>query len=158
MMFAIPAHLIPFTVLATLLLGTSAGAVVAQQAPVASAVAAKVPLVDEEDYSSAMKQVAAQNTALRKSVASSSEADALASAARLEAIFKDVQAYWENRKADDAVTAATNAVAAAQNISKAVAAHDAAAVTAGLQALGGTCGACNSAHRDRLAFDFYRIK
>jgi mono/diheme cytochrome c family protein len=136
----------------------SAGAVFGQEAPAPPAGAPKVALAEEEDYSKAMKEVAARNTALRKSLASSSDADALASAARLEVIFKDVQAYWENRKAEDAVTAAKNAVAAAQSISKAVAAHDPAATTAALQALGGTCGACHSAHRDRLAFDFYRIK
>jgi cytochrome c556 len=129
-----------------------------QEAPAPSGAAGKVPLADEEDYSQAMKEVAAQNTALRKSVASSSDADALTSAARLESLFKDVQAYWENRKADDAVTAAKNAVAAAQSVSKGVTAHDTAAVTTALQSLGGTCGSCHSAHRDRLAFDFYRIK
>jgi cytochrome c556 len=134
------------------------GVLLAQEATAPSRTAAKVALADEEDYSAAMKEVGARNTALRKSIASASDADALASAARLEAIFKDVQAYWENRKADDAITAAKNAVAAAQSISTAVAAHDAAAVTTGLQTLGATCGTCHSAHRDRLAFDFYRIK
>jgi mono/diheme cytochrome c family protein len=118
----------------------------------------KVAIADEEDYSKVMKEVAAQNMVLRKSVASLSDADALASAARLEALFKDVQAYWETRKAEDAVTTAKTAVAAAQGVSRAVAAHDTAATTASLQTLGGTCGACHAAHRERLAYDFYRIK
>jgi hypothetical protein len=136
----------------------SAGVVFAQEGRSTSAPGSKVPLADEEDYSAAMKDVAVQNTVLRKSVASSSEADALKAAARLELIFKDVQAYWESRKAEDAVTAAKNAIAAAQNIGRSVAAHDTAATTAALQSLGSTCGACHTAHRERLAFDFYRIK
>lgn len=119
---------------------------------------AKVALETYDDYSKAMKEIAAQNGALRKSLASPSEADASAAAARLEAIFKDVQAYWEDKKVEDAAMAARNAVAATQAISKAVAAHDTAAATAASQALGGTCMTCHAAHRERLTFDFYRIK
>jgi hypothetical protein len=124
----------------------------------AQAPAPKAAVVTEEDYSKAMKEIAAQNGALRKSLATSSDADASAAAARLETIFKDIQAYWEDKKAEDAVTAAKNAVAASQAISKAVAAHDVPAATAASQQLGGTCTACHSAHRERLAYDFYRMK
>jgi hypothetical protein len=119
---------------------------------------AKAAIATEDDYSKAMKEIAAQNGALRKSLATPSEADASAAAARLETIFKDVQAYWENKKVEDATTAAKNAVAASQTISKAVAAHDIAAATTASQALGGTCTACHAAHRERLTYDFYRIK
>jgi len=118
----------------------------------------KAAIVDDEDYSKAMKEVAAQNGALRKSLASSSNVDATAAAERLEAIFKNVQAYWENRKAEDAITAAKTAVAASQAISKAVAVHDAATATTASQTLAGTCTSCHAAHRDRLTADFYKIK
>ena len=124
----------------------------------AQAPAPKAAVVTEEDYSKAMKEIAAQNGALRKGLATPSDADASAAAARLETIFKDIQAYWENRKSEDAVTAAKNAVAASQAIFKAVAAHDVPAATAASQALGGTCMSCHSAHRERLAYDFYRMK
>lgn len=118
----------------------------------------KMAIVSEEDYSKAMKEINAQNGALRKSLATPSEADALASAARLETIFKDVQAYWENKKVEDATTAAKTAVAASEAISKALAAHDIAAATAASQQLGGTCMACHAKHRERLTYDFYKIK
>jgi hypothetical protein len=105
-----------------------------------------------------MKEIAVQNGSLRKSLASSSAADASKSAARLEVIFKDIQSYWENRKSEDAITAAKNAVAASQAVSKALETADIGAANAATQNLGSTCAACHTAHRDRLAFDFYRIK
>jgi hypothetical protein len=119
---------------------------------------AKAAIETYDDYSKAMKEVAAQNAALRKSLATPSATDASAAAARLETIFKDVQAYWENKKVEDAATAARNAVAAAQTVSKAVAAHDTTGAAAASQALGGTCMVCHAAHRERLTYDFYRIK
>src|SRR5258706_3266863 len=108
-------------------------------------------IATDEDYSKAMKEVAAQNGALRKSLATPSEAGALAAASRLETVFKGVQAYWETKKVEDAATAARNAAAASQAISKAVAAGDYPAATAASQVLGGTCGTCHTAPRERLA-------
>jgi len=124
----------------------------------AQAPPAKAAIVTDEDYSKAMKDISAQNTVLRKSLATPSEADAGRAAARLATIFKDIQAYWENKKVEDATTAAKNAVAASQAIAKAVAGHDMAAATAASQQLGGACMTCHNAHRDRLTFDFYKIK
>src|SRR5258707_5819725 len=91
---------------------------------------AKMAITGEEDYSKTMKEVGATNGAMRKAIASASEADVASSAAKLEGIFKDVQAYWDAKKVDDASAAAKNAVAASQAISKAVAAHDMPAATA----------------------------
>ena len=130
-----------------------ASATLAAQAPMA-----KMAISSEDDYSKAMKEVGSQSMTLRKSLASSSEADASASAARLETIFKDVQAYWENKKVEDASTAAKNAVAATQAVTKAVAAHDMAAANAAAQTLNGTCMACHTAHRDRLPDGSFKMK
>jgi hypothetical protein len=68
--------------------------IVATMSLAAQAQMAKMAISSEEDYSKAMKEVGMQNGVLRKSIASSSEADAAAAASRLETIFKDVQAYW----------------------------------------------------------------
>src|SRR3954464_8927102 len=84
---------------------------------------AKMAISSADDYSKTMKDVQAQNMALRKAVTSASEADVAAAAAKREADFKDVQACWDAKKVDDASTASKNAVTAAQTISKAAAAH-----------------------------------
>jgi hypothetical protein len=132
---------------------------VCAQAPLAAqAPPAKAAIETDDDYSKAMKEISALNGALRKSLATPSAADASTAAARLETLFKDVEAYWENRHVEDATTAAKNAVIASQAIAKAVSTHDTAAATAAAQSLGGTCMACHTAHRERLTYDFYRIK
>src|SRR6187549_1759110 len=94
------------------------GAFLQAQSPPAKAV-----IQDYDDYSKAMKEIAAQNTALRKGLAGPPEGAAAASR-RLEALFKDVQAYWEQKGAEDATTQAKAAIAAAQEVTRAVGASD----------------------------------
>jgi len=137
---------------AVIIAGTSL-AVQAGQAPMA-----KMAISSEEDYSKTMKEVGSQNGALRKAVGSSSEADAAAAATRLEALFKDVQAYWDNKKVDDASTAAKNAVAASQAIEKAVAAHDMAAANTAMTTLAQQCMACHKEHREQQPDKTYKMK
>jgi len=85
----------------------------------AGAAAAAPAITSEEDYSKTMKEVAQNNMTLGKALgAAPMEADATAAATRLEALFKDVQAYWQTKKTEDASMFATNAVAAAQAIKK----------------------------------------
>ena len=119
---------------------------------------AKMAINSPTDYSNTMKDVQAQNGALRKAITSASEADVVAAAAKLEADFKDVQAYWEAKKVDDATTASKNAVAAAQAISKAAAAHDMAAASAALPTLAAQCTSCHMAHRERNPDGSFTIK
>ena len=135
------------------IVATASLAAQAGQAPMA-----KTAISTEDDYDKVMKEVGTQNGALRKALGSSSEADVAASAAKLETIFKDVQAYWESKKVEDASTAAKNAVAASQAISKATAAHDMAAATAASQTLAAQCMACHTAHRERLPDGSFKMK
>ena len=124
----------------------------------AQAQMAKMAIMSEEDYSKTMKQVAQQNMALGKSVASTSEADVAAASARLEALFKDVQAYWENKKVEDASTFAKNAVAAAHSISTAAAARDMDAAGTAAATLRAQCASCHMAHREQLPDKTFKMK
>ncbi|MCM3880041.1 MAG: hypothetical protein ND807_08035 [Vicinamibacterales bacterium] len=112
----------------------------------------------EADYSAAMKEVGSTNGALGKAIASSSATDAAAASAKLEALFKDVNAYWTAKKVDDATTASASAIAAAQAISKAVAANDMAAATEARTKLGATCMACHTAHREKTPEGGWKMK
>ncbi|HEV3214863.1 MAG TPA: ankyrin repeat domain-containing protein [Vicinamibacterales bacterium] len=118
---------------------------------------AKITVKSEVDYSVAMKEVGLQATALRR--ATSSEDDAAEAARRLEAIFTEVQAFWAARKIDDATATAGEALASAQAVLKAVAAHDmdGAGQAAGKQ-LNGTCTTCHTAHRERLPDGTFKLK
>ncbi len=124
----------------------------------AQALLPRPAITTQEDYSDAMKDIAAQNTLLRKSLTSKSEGDAISAAARLEANFKKVLAYWDDKQVEDARAEATKAAAAAQDIAKALQNHDIQGATTASQALAGTCMACHAAHRDRLTDGFYKIK
>jgi hypothetical protein len=133
-----------------------AGAPAAPAAPAGQAAMAKI--TSPADYSTVMKDVNTQNMALRRALTAATEADVAAAATKLEADFKQVQAYWEDKKVDDATTASKNAVTAAQSISKAVAAHDMAAATTASQTLGAQCMSCHMAHRNRLPDGTFEIK
>ena len=119
---------------------------------------AKLAITSPADYSTTMKDVNTQNMALQKALTSAAEADVAAAAAKLETDFKNVQAYWEDKKVEDATTASKNAVAAVQAISKAAAAHDMAAANAALPQLRATCGGCHMAHRTRMPDGTFEIK
>jgi len=119
----------------------------------------KPAITSEEDYSKTMKEVAQQNMALRKAIgATPSEADATAAASRLEALFKDVQAYWQTKKTEDASTFATNAVAAAQAVQKAVAAHDMPGANAAAMTLAQQCAGCHKEHREQNPDKTFKMK
>jgi hypothetical protein len=115
-------------------------------------------ITSEDDYSKTMKMVAQQNMALGKSVASASETDVAAAGARLEALFKDVQAYWDSKKVDDAGTFAKNAVAAAHAMSTAANAHDMAAAAMAAATLRQQCAACHMAHREQQPDKTFKMK
>jgi hypothetical protein len=125
-----------------------------------ASLAAQAPakITSEEDYSMTMKEVASNNMKLGKSVASTSEADASAAAARLETLFKNVQAYWDSKKVDDASGFAKNAAAAAHSISTAAAAHDMAAAATAAGTLRAQCASCHMAHREQQPDKTFKMK
>jgi len=129
-----------------------AGVGLAQAKP--QAPMSKMAISTEADYSAVMKEVASTRGMLGKAITSASEADAAKAAARLEVLFKDVQAYWTGKKVDDAITFATGAVASAGAITKAVAAHDMAAAGEANTKLGAACMGCHTAHREKTAEGF----
>jgi cytochrome c556 len=135
-------------VLSLVLVGT-----VMAQAPMA-----KLAITSEADYSAVMKEVGSTNGMLGKAITSGVAADAAKGAARLEVLFKDVQAYWTAKKVDDATTAATSAVAAAQAISKAVAANDMTAAGEARTKLGAACMGCHTAHREKTPEGGWKMK
>lgn len=119
--------------------------------------AAKMTVSSEADYSVAMKEISVQANALRR--ATSSEDDAADAAARLEAIFKEVQIFWAAKKIDDAAATAGEALASAQAVLKAAAAHDMdGAGQAAQKQLTATCATCHAAHRDRLPDGTFKLK
>lgn len=76
--------------------------------------------------------------------------DAAASAQRLQAIYKEVEAFWAKRNSEIAVKATRDIQAAAAR----VAAGDAAAG----RAIGAGCRTCHDQHREKISDTVYKIK
>ena len=76
-------------------------------------------------------------------------------AARLEVLFKNIHAYWIDKKIEDATTASQNVVTSLQAVQKALAANDMAAAETARATIGANCmslphGASGEAARGRI--------
>jgi uncharacterized protein YcnI len=118
---------------------------------------AKAPMSDA-DYAKAMKEIGPAFTAMQRDNAAMNHADGIKQAQLLSDRFKDVQAYWDAKKAPDAVAAAKDAIAAADDTVKASSVMDMTALTSAQQKMAASCTACHKAHREQLPDKSYRIK
>jgi hypothetical protein len=112
---------------------------------------------DEKDYQTWMKTVQATNGTLRKNIEAKMGDAAAADADKLSGVFKQVAAFWEMKGGADAVSAAQKAALTSDQISMAAKSGNWTEASAGLTTLGGTCGGCHMAHRERGP-DGFKIK
>jgi len=96
----------------------------------------------DSDYQGYMKTVFATNGSMQKNIAAKDAAAVAADANKLQDTFKQVEAFWQKRNADDAVGFAKQA----QNI--------AATVAADAKTIGAACGGCHMAHREKTDAGF----
>jgi cytochrome c556 len=105
----------------------------------------------DEDYDKLMKAVGAANGAMRGAAKAMDPAGIAAEAKKMEALFKDAQAFWKARNnaeaADWAGAASTHAAAIA-------AASGPEAIMGAMKELGGTCQTCHAKYRDKDANGF----
>src|SRR6476620_8540144 len=73
---------------------------------------AKTAINSDADYAAAMKEIGSTNGMIGKALTGGNTADATKGAARLEVLFRDVHAYWQGKKVDDATKFAADALAA----------------------------------------------
>ena len=127
--------------------------------PAAPMAQAPAKIASDADYVATMKEIGPLNGVLGKAIKSGVADDAAKSAAvRMEVLFKNVHAYWNDKKVADATTASETAVSSLQAIQKALAANDMAGAETARAALAGTCQACHTAHREKLPEGGWRIK
>ncbi len=68
---------------------------------------AGMKIASDADYATHMKEIGQLNGVLNKSVKGGDAAEAGKAAARMEVLFKNVHAYWDDKKVMDATTAAS---------------------------------------------------
>ena len=112
------------------------------------------------EFQTIMKSNAATNGAmgLRAHIAAK-DYDAIAKdAATFKENFTKVEAFWTQKKVDDAIRFAKTAHEAAEDLEKAARAKDDAAIMAAQMKLAPNCGGCHMAHREQLPDKTFEIK
>ena len=99
-------------------------------------------------YDQIMKDVGPTWANLKKNLDSNDGAAAAADAAKMQALFAEVEAFWTPLAAGDAVGFAKNARNGAAAIETAAKANDIKAALAAYAAVQKNCGNCHYAHRD----------
>jgi cytochrome c556 len=112
----------------------------------------------EQELQPIMKNVAATSGKARKDVEAKAGPDVAKDAQQLQEIYKQIGAFFTARKMDDAVKIAHDAEASAKDLAAAATAGDAEKMDAAMKAVGGSCGSCHMAHRDKAADGSYKIK
>jgi hypothetical protein len=128
----------------------------AAQAPTPPA--GKSTIATDADYATHMKEIGQLNGVLNKSIKGGMADEAAKAATRLEVLFRNIHGYWNEKKVEDATTAAQTAVTSLQAVQKAVAANDMMAAETARGTFAGTCMTCHTAHREKLAEGGFRIK
>jgi cytochrome c556 len=111
-----------------------------------------------EAYVALMKEVGTGSQSLRQAVEAKNYETVGTTAGSLKGTFTKVEAFWTERKVDDAIGFAKSATKAATDLQAAATAKDDAAVAAAAKTLTSTCGSCHTAHRERLPDGSFEIK
>jgi cytochrome c556 len=121
----------------------------AQQAP--------AKIASDADYMATMKEVGPTAQALGKAIKGNMADEATKAAARLQVLFKNVHAYWSEKKTADATTASQTVLTNLGEIQKALKANDMAAAETARAAMATQCMACHKAHREKLPDGGFKI-
>jgi hypothetical protein len=119
---------------------------------------AGMKIASDADYATHMKEIGQLNGVLNKSIKGGMADEASKAAMRMEVLFKNIHTYWNDKKVEDATTAAQTAVTSLAAVQKALAANDMTAAETARASLAGTCMACHTAHREKLPEGGFRIK
>ena len=133
-----------------LLLSLAGGVVLGAQATLSS-----------EDHPKIMKANAQAAGAMNKAVGSGAFADARMQVATLRQNFTSLQAFWMDKKKDDAVAILKDGLARLETLDKTLAAptvDQMAAQAAAKEFAGNTCGACHKLYREGDAQSGFRFK
>ena len=126
----------------------------------AVSLAAQAPakIASEADYAATMKEVGQNAGVMTKGIKGGMADEATKAAARLETLFKNVHAYWSEKKVADATTAAQTAITNLQAVQKALAANDMAAAETARATVAAQCRACHTAHREKTPEGGWKMK
>lgn len=108
----------------------------------------------QRPYNLVMKDVGATFASLKKNLDANSAGAAVEDAAKLEALFKETEAFWARFHTKDAVDFAQGARDAAAAVGTAAKGNDTKAAQASYTAIQKTCGGCHFTHREQTGTGF----
>jgi cytochrome c556 len=109
-------------------------------------------------YDLVMKEVGATFDTLRKDLDGGNAATAVADAAKLERLFREIEDFWTPFKTRDAIDAARGAREASGAVAAAAKDKDLPKAKTAASGLGRFCGTCHNSHREQMPDKSYRIK
>ena len=112
------------------------------------------------EFQNIMKSNAATNGAMGlRAHITAKDYDAIAKdAATFKENFSKIEAFWTQKKVDDAIKLAKTGHEGAEDLEKAAKAKDDAGIMAAQMKIGATCGGCHMAHREQLPDKTFEIK
>jgi cytochrome c556 len=119
---------------------------------------AAIPDTSEADLEAAMKKVLPAQGGLRKAIEAKDAEAVKKEAATLEAVFATSEAFFKERKIEDATNWSAQAKTGAAQIAKLAAAGEWDKIPDAQKQVGSTCAACHTAHREKLPEGGYKIK
>jgi hypothetical protein len=108
-------------------------------------------------YNLIMKEMGAAADTLRKDLEADPSA-VVATATRLDGLFKETEDFWTQFKTKDAIDAARGGRDVALAVAAAAKSKDLQKAKSTASGLGKFCAACHNSHREQLPDKTYRIK
>ena len=123
-------------------------------------VIAQTKIASPQDYTMVMKSNAQNMGGTNKAIMSGAYADAKASLATVRGNFMALQAFWTEKKKDDAVKIVATALGQIDTLDKTLSAAtvDQMAALAQAKMIQGSCGACHGAYREGDAQSGFKFK
>ena len=115
---------------------------------IAALLAGATAFAQRRPYTQVMKDIGATFASLKKNLDGNSAAAAAEDAAKLEALFKETEAFWTPFKTKDAIDYAKRAQEAFAEVGAKAKDADIKAAQTAYGAIGSICGDCHFSHRE----------
>jgi hypothetical protein len=115
-------------------------------------------LAQDDDFKGWMKTIGGSTGGVKKNLEAQNFEGAVTDARKIEGAFKQVAAYWEDKKDGAAVELARTGQDAAAKVVASASIKDSEQATMALKVIQGTCHGCHEAHREKLADGTFKIK
>jgi len=113
---------------------------------------------DGRPFSQVMKEIAGASGQVKKAFEDGAKDEVASGGAKLQSLFKEVEVFFSQRNAADAVESARSAQAAAKEVNSEAVSGTKDGAQKAFAKVSGSCKGCHDAHREKLSDGTYKIK